>query len=87
MYYLIEKGAHAGIDPSEVQILPPGETVVDITDDVRQTVLLGIPQKLVCREDCLGLCPSCGANRNTAPCTCADAAVDPRWERLKGMRG
>lgn len=87
MYYVIEEGAHAGVDPSEVQVLPPGETVVDITDDVRQTVLLGIPQKLLCREDCLGLCPRCGANRNTSPCTCAADAVDPRWERLKGMRG
>ena len=45
---------------------------------------LNIPMRLVCRDDCAGLCPTCGVNRNTESCTCESDEVDPRWEALKG---
>ncbi len=41
-----------------------------LEDALREQVLLSVPLKVLCREDCKGLCPSCGRNRNTDPCSC-----------------
>ncbi|MBI3616200.1 MAG: DUF177 domain-containing protein [Candidatus Omnitrophica bacterium] len=46
------------------------ELVLDITDDVRQEILLSYPVKFLCREGCEGLCPRCGKNLNVGPCSC-----------------
>ena len=58
---------------------------LDLNDALREQVLLALPLKVVCREDCKGLCPSCGCNRNTEACSCA-AIADPRWEGLKDLQ-
>lgn len=86
MYYVTEKQTPENVDPSEFQVLPPGLTVVDIADDVRQTILLAIPLKLLCSENCEGLCPKCGVNLNSSPCSCELEVVDSRWEKLKEIR-
>ena len=57
-----------------------------LEDALREQVLLAIPLKVVCREDCKGLCPSCGKNRNADPCSCAPVVGDPRWAALKDLR-
>ena len=44
---------------------------LDVTDDIRQEILLAYPAQFLCREDCLGLCPRCGADRNQGPCGCS----------------
>ncbi len=44
--------------------------ILDLTEVIRQYVLLVIPMKPLCREDCAGLCPSCGRNLNQGPCNC-----------------
>ena len=62
-----------------------GEGVL-LEDALREQVLLAVPLKVVCREDCKGLCPTCGKNRNTEPCSCAPLAGDPRWSPLKELR-
>lgn len=49
------------------------EMDLDITDDVRQEILLSYPVKVVCREDCRGLCPQCGTNLNERSCTHASS--------------
>lgn len=43
---------------------------VDVTDDIRQEVVLSYPMTFLCREDCRGLCPACGQNLNEGPCQC-----------------
>ena len=48
-------------------------------------MLLELPLAPLCSEDCQGLCPVCGANRNTEPCDCAPVA-DPRWAALDALR-
>jgi uncharacterized protein len=55
---------------------------VDLSGALRESVLLAWPQKLICREDCAGLCPHCGANRNDERCDCTVEETDPRWEGL-----
>ena len=62
-----------------------GEGVL-LEDALREQVLLSVPLKVICREDCKGLCPSCGKNRNTDPCSCAPVVGDPRWAALKDLR-
>jgi uncharacterized protein len=57
-----------------------------LEDVLREQTLLAVPLKVLCREDCKGLCPTCGKNRNVELCACADATGDPRWEALKDIR-
>jgi uncharacterized protein len=58
---------------------------LDLEPLARDAVLLELPLAPLCREDCAGLCPTCGANRNTETCDCAPAA-DPRWAALDALR-
>lgn len=87
MYYLWDETAAARYDPSEVQVISAGLNVVDITEDVRQTILLSVPLKILCREDCKGLCPICGRNLNEGRCGCTNTMTDSRWEKLRELRG
>ncbi len=86
VHYVWEESEADRIEPSEVQVMPPGQTVIDLSDDVRQTVLLAFPLKNVCREDCRGLCPRCGKNLNEGTCECRETLVDGRWDKLKELQ-
>ena len=57
-----------------------------LEDVLREQVLLGVPIKVVCRDNCKGLCPTCGVNRNVESCSCAPLLGDPRWSALKDIR-
>ena len=86
MCYMTEGADPGNLDPSEIQRISPGNNVIDITEDVRQTAILSVPLKLLCREDCKGLCPYCGKNKNIESCACTGATVDSRWEKLRFIR-
>jgi len=58
-----------------------------LEDVLREQVLLALPLKITCREDCKGLCPHCGKNLNQEQCSCMVPAEDPRWAALKEIRG
>lgn len=66
----------ADADQEEVQVLSSEANTIDIGEDVRQYAILSLPQKMLCREDCAGLCPSCGTNLNTDSCQCEKVPVD-----------
>ena len=55
---------------------------LDLTPVVREDFLLSIPMHALCRPDCKGLCPQCGANWNNGPCDCHDEGGDPRMAVL-----
>ncbi len=57
-----------------------------LEDVLREQLLLSTPVRLLCREDCKGLCPHCGRNRNKEACQCMEESPDARWEALKGLR-
>jgi DUF177 domain-containing protein len=63
-----------------------GEGIL-LEDVLREQVLLALPLKVTCREDCKGLCPQCGTNLNQESCSCAVPVEDPRWSALKEIRG
>lgn len=56
---------------------------VDVALWVRDAFAEAVPPTVLCREDCAGLCPGCGVNRNTTSCDCAREESDPRWDRLR----
>jgi uncharacterized protein len=57
-----------------------------LEDTLREQVLLAAPVKVICRENCKGLCPHCGKNLNLEQCSCAEPMEDPRWSALKEIR-
>ena len=69
-------------DESDVYMLEPRATTVDLRPALREQWLLAVPGFALCREDCRGLCPRCGADLNLGPCGCAPE-IDPRWEALR----
>lgn len=83
--YLVENATGVRDDNREVQYLSPDANILDLGEDVRQFLILAIPQKLLCKPDCAGLCPKCGQNRNKVQCTCNTRVTDPRWDGLKKM--
>jgi uncharacterized protein len=58
---------------------------VDVAPIAEERVQMSIPMKPLCREDCRGLCPRCGADRNQGSCACASEDTDPRWAALAGV--
>lgn len=61
------------------------EDVIDLGEVMREQFYLALPMKPLCREDCQGLCPVCGKNRNREPCSCQVEWVDPRLEPLRKL--
>jgi uncharacterized protein len=57
-----------------------------LEDVLREQLLLALPLKVTCREDCKGLCPQCGKNLNQEQCSCSTEVEDPRWAALKDVR-
>jgi uncharacterized protein len=66
-----------------VSIPATGEATFDIFPRVREALILEIPIKLLCGEDCKGVCVKCGANLNEGECGCDPGTGDPRWGALK----
>ena len=62
-----------------------GEGIL-LEDVLREQVLLALPLKITCRDDCKGLCAHCGKNLNQEQCSCAVPVEDPRWAALKDIR-
>jgi uncharacterized protein len=79
-----EAGERA-ITEEETEIGYYGKSGLLLEDAIREQVLLALPGRTLCQEDCQGLCPHCGANRNSAPCTCEERQTDPRWNALAGL--
>ena len=70
----------------EEETYPLAGDRVDLEPLVRDAVLLELPQAPLCMEECKGLCPTCGTNRNEGACTCDDTRRDPRWAALDELK-
>ncbi len=57
-----------------------------LEDILREQVLLAVPLKVVCSEECKGLCPRCGQNLNQGACACPEPAANERWSALKDLK-
>jgi DUF177 domain-containing protein len=59
--------------------------ILDLSEVIRQRLLLSQPLHPLCRADCQGLCPTCGRNLNEDSCECNEPVVDPRWAALREL--
>jgi len=83
---MLAEEAQIGGPPAAEEVLGP-DLALDVTEAVRQQLLLVLPMVPVCRPDCRGLCPRCGTNLNERACGCArDAVGDPRLAPLLTLR-
>ena len=71
-------------DPDEEETCIHGYEL-DVDEFIRSELFLRIPMKVLCREDCKGLCPKCGANRNLGSCGCEDGPLDPRMAVIQDI--
>lgn len=81
--------AEAGLDEAEEDDVFPlnaSARAVDLKPVVREAWLLAAPAFVTCREECQGLCPICGIDRNVGTCACASGSTDSRWDALRGLR-
>ncbi len=74
------------ISASETEIGYYQKSGLVLEDVVREQVLLSLPARTLCRQDCKGLCPRCGQNLNAGICACDTAPADPRWSALSDLR-
>jgi uncharacterized protein len=61
------------------------DVAVDLTPELREAIILAFPSNPLCGEDCKGLCPRCGCNRNKEFCSCRPVEEDVRWAGLNGL--
>ncbi|RKX54229.1 MAG: DUF177 domain-containing protein [Thermotoga sp.] len=73
-----------------VNIIYYSEGEIDLSERILEAIVVSVPQKVLCSEDCKGLCPICGANLNENPnheCKVEEKEVDPRFEALLELKG
>lgn len=73
------------VDVIDAEAFPIVDNQLDLAPMARQAALLELDDERVCREECAGLCPSCGIDRNTASCDCDNEVKDHRWAALDGL--
>ncbi len=59
---------------------------IDLTPLMYEQIMLALPTRPLCGEECRGLCPQCGSNRNTGQCACVVETGDPRWSVLRNLK-
>jgi len=80
-----ERFSDVGTLGPEDEMYPIEDDTIDLGPMVRDAIVLELPMAPLCREDCRGLCPQCGADRNEGECGCV-APRDPRWANLDVLR-
>jgi uncharacterized protein len=80
------EGETAELQEEDLGLSVYEDETIDVDELVREQILLTMPARALCGEDCKGLCPVCGANRNEAACECESQNTDPRWSALKDIK-
>ena len=78
-----ERFAHTGRDDEETETFTGDQ--IDLADYVKRDIIGELPMRVVCREDCKGLCPICGKDLNDGDCGCDRTIRDPRFESLRAL--
>jgi uncharacterized protein len=80
-----ESSAVAELTEAEMSVAVFDGKAIDVDEIVKEQILLAVPTRMLCREDCKGICPQCGVDRNTGECNCETKEIDPRWAALKNL--
>jgi len=81
-----ESGAEKAIREPDVEVTPFDGSRIPIADIFREQLLLNVPFRRLCREECRGLCPGCGANLNSETCACAREREEPPFSVLGALK-
>lgn len=89
LYYypmsLIARDESLPIDREDTDIGFYEGTGLELTNVLKEQILLWLPMRGLCQEDCKGICPRCGTNRNRQECRCEEQFVDSRWDNLRKL--
>ena len=80
-----ESGGTAELTEAEMSVSVFDGKAIDVDEVVKEQILLAVPTRMLCREDCKGICPECGKDLNTGECQCVKEDIDPRWAALKNL--
>lgn len=72
-------------DDDDYEVIPKTQTVFDISQRVKDAIVLNMPLKPLCGDECRGLCPMCGVNLNEGGCECTPDKTDERWDALRDI--
>lgn len=81
-----ESSEAAELTDEEMSVSVFDGEAIDVDEIVKEQILLAVPSRMLCREDCKGICPECGLDRNTGECSCVTDNIDPRWAALKNLK-
>ncbi len=79
-------GGETEVDASGIEVGFYEGAGIELNDVLREVVLLALPMQLTCGEDCKGICPVCGLNRNQTQCQCQSKPQDERWNGLRNLK-
>lgn len=82
---LLYRHGPAAAGDDEMYLLPARAREIDLGPAIREHALLAMPEYVLCREDCAGLCPTCGADLNPGSCGCTRVETDERWAALRRL--
>ena len=81
-----ETGGEHGLHEQDMGLMYVQGDTLETDPILIEQLQLNIPMKPLCREDCQGLCPVCGADKNTGACSCVESSPDPRWAALAALK-
>ncbi len=73
-------------EDGETRVFDARASMLDLSEPLREEMVLAFDPYVVCDQECRGLCPRCGANRNTEECGCSRDEPDPRWDALRALK-
>ena len=80
-----ESDSVAELTEDELSVAVFDGEAIDVDEIVKEQILLAVPTRMLCREECKGICPECGSDRNTGECDCVTNDIAPRWAALKDL--
>ena len=81
-----ESSQVAELTEAEMSVAVFDGKALDVDEIVKEQVVLAVPTRMLCRQDCKDICPECGVDRNTGECSCVTDDIDPRWAALKNLK-
>jgi uncharacterized protein len=91
IFYLKDEGLGEDVDmelnEEDLVTATYGGDEIDFTNEIAEQIILAIPIKPLCSDDCKGLCPDCGADLNVAQCSCKRENFNLKFEALKKLKG
>lgn len=83
--FIVEFEESFSKDPVDEEIYPIIEDTINFDDMVMDDLILSMPVKLLCNEECKGLCHNCGENLNKVSCDCEKDTINPKFAALKDL--